>query len=423
MGEVRDLAEKAWRGELAETQVHPGMALVALEEIAPGLAFMSGFGNVAVLSTDEGLVFVDTSSAFHASKLFAEVRRWSRARVHTAVYTHGHVDHVFGLVPFEEEARSKGWASTCVVAHRACPERFDRYRLTNGYNGVINQRQFGFARPYFPSDFRYPDRVLDDAGATISVGGVAVELHHDRGETDDHLWAWIPSQRAIYTGDLFIWAAPNCGNPQKAQRYPREWSRALGKMRDLGAAVLMPGHGPPILGEERVREALSETIELLDTIVEQTLRLMNEGATLDDVLAGVSVPERLLARPWLRPSYDDPTFVVRNLWRLYGGWYDGNPARLKPPRERELGVEIAAMAGGASALAERAEKLGADGRLALACQLVEHAFAADPADTRVRAVRAALYRARANAETSLMAKGIYGAAVRESESQSEQKPG
>ena len=216
MGEVRELAEKAWRGELADTQVHPGMALVALEEIAPGFAFMSGFGNVAVLSTDEGLVFVDTSSQFHAAKLFAQVRRWSPSRVHTAVYTHGHVDHVFGLAPFEDEARSKGWPAACVVAHRACPDRFDRYRLTNGYNGVINQRQFGFPRPWFPSDFRYPDRVLDDAGATIAVGGVDVRLCHDRGETDDHLWAWIPSQRAIYTGDLFIWAAPNCGKIGRA---------------------------------------------------------------------------------------------------------------------------------------------------------------------------------------------------------------
>ncbi|MFM7737672.1 MAG: alkyl sulfatase dimerization domain-containing protein [Alphaproteobacteria bacterium] len=421
MGEVRDLAEKAWRGDLADTQVHPGMALVALEEIAPGLAFMSGFGNVAVLSTDEGLVFVDTSSAFHAAKLFSKVRRWSPSRVHTAVYTHGHVDHVFGLVPFEEEARANRWPSTCVVAHRACPERFDRYKLTNGYNGVINQRQFGFAQPFFPSDFRYPDRVLDDAGASIAVGGVTVELRHDRGETDDHLWAWIPSQRAIYTGDLFIWAAPNCGNPQKVQRYPREWARALRKMRDLDAAQLMPGHGPPIFGEERVREALSGSIELLDTILEQTLRLMNDGATLDDVLAGVSFPDHLLARPWLRPTYDDPTFIVRNLWRLYGGWYDGNPAHLKPPRERELGAEIAALAGGARALAERAVRVGADGRLTLACQLVEHAFAADPTDARVRAVRADLYRARAKEETSLMAKGIYGAAVRDSEG--ETKPG
>ena len=35
-------------------------------------------------------------------------------------------------------------------------------------------------------------------------------------------------------------------------------------------------------------------------------------------------------------------------------------------------------------------------------------------DGRVRAVRGALYRARAEAESSLMAKGIYGFAARQS---------
>ena len=290
MGEVLDLAERAWRGELEGTQVHPGTALVGLEELAPGLAFMSAFSNAAVIATGDGLVMVDTSSAFHASQFFAGVRGWSPERVHTAVYTHGHVDHVFGLAPFEEEARTRGWSATTVVAHRACPARFDRYKLTNGYNGIINQRQFGFQRPYFPSDFRYPDRTVE-AGESLSIGGVAIELHHDRGETDDHLWAWLPEQRALYTGDLFIWAAPNCGNPQKVQRYPREWAAGLRRMRDLEAELLMPGHGPPIVGAARVRQALSETVELLETILEQALRLMNEGATLDEVLHGVAVPD------------------------------------------------------------------------------------------------------------------------------------
>jgi hypothetical protein len=43
----------------------------------------------------------------------------------------------------------------------------------------------------------------------------------------------------------------------------------------------------------------------------------------------------LLERPYLRPVYDEPEFVVRTVWRLYGGWYDGNPAHLweHPPVE------------------------------------------------------------------------------------------
>jgi alkyl sulfatase BDS1-like metallo-beta-lactamase superfamily hydrolase len=414
MGDVLELAERAWRGELAGTQVHPGRALVGFEELAPGLGFMSAFSNVGVVATGEGLVFLDTSSFFHAARLHEEVRRWSGARLHTAVYTHGHVDHVFGLGPFEEEARGRGDAPPQVIAHRACPERFARYRLTHGYNAIINQRQFGFPKPVFPREFREPDRTLD-GDAVLEVGGVRVELRHDKGETDDHLWAFLPAWNAIYSGDLFIWASPNCGNPQKVQRYPREWAQALRRMQALGAELLLPGHGPPVIGAARVRQALGEAAELLETLVEQTLALMNQGARLDDVLHGVKLPEALLARPWLRPSYDDPRFVVRNLWRLYGGWYDGNPAHLSPAPEGDLARTLAELAGGAGALCRRGEALAADGRLDLACHLVELAAQAAPEDAGVRRARAAVYRRRAEAETSLMAQGIYGAAARESE--------
>jgi alkyl sulfatase BDS1-like metallo-beta-lactamase superfamily hydrolase len=413
MGAVLDLAERAWRGELEGTQVQPGVALVGFEELAPGLAFLSAFSNVALLATDDGLVLLDTSSLFHAARLFEETRRWSGARVHGAVYSHGHVDHVFGLDAFEREARERGWPRLRVVAHARCPERFARYRLTQGWNARVNQRQFGFRQPVFPTNFREPDELLD-APRALEIGGARIELTPARGETDDHLYAWLPAQRTLYTGDLFIWASPNCGNPQKVQRYPREWAAALRQMQALGAERLLPGHGPPILGAPRVRQALGETAELLETLVEQTLALMNEGASLDDVLHGVRIPEALLARPYLRPSYDDPRFILRNLWRLYGGWWDGNPAHLLPPPQADVARALAELCGGADALASAAERAAAKGELALACELVELAAGAAPADARVHGVRADVYRQRREAEQSLMARGIYAAAARES---------
>jgi alkyl sulfatase BDS1-like metallo-beta-lactamase superfamily hydrolase len=415
MGEVLELAERAWSGALEGAPVQPGAA-TAFEVLRPGLAFLAAFSNAAVLETGDGLVLLDTSSVFHARRLFESVRGWSERRVHTAVYSHGHVDHVFGLGPFEEEARQQGWPAPRVLAHERCPARFERYALTQGWNARINQRQFGLPRPLFPTAFRQPDETIG-SGRSLEVGGLRVELRHDLGETDDHLWAWIPAHRALYTGDLFIWASPNCGNPQKVQRYPREWAGALRRMQALDAELLLPGHGPPILGAGRVRAALSDTAELLETLCEQTLRLMNEGARLDEVLHSVAIPAALLERPYLRPSYDDPRFIVRSLWRLYGGWWDGNPAHLLPAPEADLAVELAALAGGAGALAARAEKLAADARLDLACHLVELGARAAPADAKVRAARAAIYRERARLESSLMAKGIFRAAARESEEQ------
>ena len=71
---------------------------------------------------------------------------------------------------------------------------------------------------------------------------------------------------------------------------------------------------------------------------------MNAGG-LDDILHSVSVPPATLELPYLRPLYDEPEFVIRNIWRLFGGWWDGNPARLKPPSDAAIGAEVAALAG------------------------------------------------------------------------------
>jgi alkyl sulfatase BDS1-like metallo-beta-lactamase superfamily hydrolase len=414
MGEVLDLAERAWQGELTEHQVHPGQALVGFEELDSGIGFMSAFSNVGVINTDEGLVFLDTSSFFHAEALHTAIRAWTAKPVHTAVYTHGHVDHVFGLAPFEAEARDRGQPATRVIAHQACPARFERYLLTNGYNGIINQRQFGFAEPVFPRKFRFPDHVIGDR-ETLHIGGREIQLFHDKGETDDHLWVFLPEEKVLYTGDLFIWAAPNCGNPQKAQRYPREWAMALRKMANLGATTLLPGHGPVILGADRIRLALSETAELLETILEQTLALMNQGACLDEVLHGVTLPEALLARPYLRPVYDDPRFIIRNLWRLYGGWYDGNPAHLLPAPAIDLAKTLSELAGGTGNLLARAEREAENERLDIACHLIELATQAEPENIRLHEARARIYRTRTEVETSLMSQGVFRSAARDSE--------
>ena len=37
------------------------------------------------------------------------IREYSPKQVHTCVYTHGHADHVFGIMAFDDEAKEKGW--------------------------------------------------------------------------------------------------------------------------------------------------------------------------------------------------------------------------------------------------------------------------------------------------------------------------
>ncbi len=387
-----------------------------LADFGDGLAMVASFSHVVALAGDRGLTLVDTSSAHLAETVLGSLREWSAEPFDTFIYTHGHLDHVGGAPRFAAEATAAGRSRPRVVAHAAVADRFRRYDTTEGYNARINARQFRNqrrlnARPdRWTVDWVWPDVSFVDR-LQIDLGGRPAVLHHDRGETDDHAWIWLPEQRAICGGDFLTWVFPNAGNPQKVQRYPAEWAVALRAMAALEPELFLPAHGLPITGRERIARVLTDVAAALESLVQQTVSLMNEGAPLDEVIHAVAVPSRLVDRPYLRAVYDEPEFVVRNIWRLYGGWWDGDPANLKPAAASEIAIELAALAGGPERLATREVELSESGSHRLACHLAEIAGRADPKSAAVHAGRAEVYRRRREQETSLMARSIYGEAA------------
>ncbi|MBZ0118857.1 MAG: MBL fold metallo-hydrolase, partial [Sandaracinaceae bacterium] len=193
-------------------------------EVAERTWFASAFSSVTAFETDEGLVLIDSGLARVGPMLAAMIRQKTKAPVHTAIFTQGHVDHAFGLQHFLLE----GQAPPRVIAHRAMPARFERYARTAGHNVAINARQFGGtvrAAEQTPDYHTFgPPSILPTqlyAGALeIEVGGVRFDIRHCPGETDDHSWIHCEERGVLCPGDLFIWSVPNAGNPQKVQRYP-----------------------------------------------------------------------------------------------------------------------------------------------------------------------------------------------------------
>ncbi|MFI5315106.1 MAG: alkyl sulfatase dimerization domain-containing protein [Myxococcota bacterium] len=416
MATLRELSDQllSGRADMRDPANHPFAFVDRIEEVAPGVALYKAFVNVTVVRTAEGLVLVDTGS-FHPGqheRSFAAVRRYAKDRVHTAVYTHGHVDHAYGLPPFLREAESEQWARPAIVGHVDVAPRMRRYIETAGYNSAINTRQFGTPVEW-PVDPDYPTAEYRDE-LRLRVGGRELELHHARGETDDHTWVWIPDARALCTGDLFIWAAPNAGNPQKVQRYASDWAEALRAMAAREAQVLLPGHGVPIFGAERVRAALLDTADYLESLYRQTLELLNRGATVYEIIEAVKPPAALAEVPYLQPIYDEPEFIVRNVVRCLGGWYSGVPSELKPAPRTQQAREIVELAGGVARVLERAAAQLASGDLRMASHWVDWAAEAAPDSLEVHALRSAVYARRVELESSTMSKGIFRAAASDS---------
>ncbi|GAA0407035.1 alkyl/aryl-sulfatase [Microbispora corallina] len=409
---ILQYADKLWRGSVRPDEVPLSeLRRGGAQEITYGVAMWPASGNVYAVRGEDGLALFDTGNALDAPAMYRAIRGWCDQTVKYAVFSHGHLDHVSGMEGFDEEPGPR----PTVVAQEGVARRFVRYARTAGYNTVVDQRENGFVRMGWPNTYRTPDLTYEDR-LTLSLGDVTLQLRHALGETDDATWAFLPERGVLLTGDLFVWAVPGAGDPQKVQRYPDEWAVALRRMATLDADILLPGHGLPIAGAARVRRALTDTADYLDSLVEQTLDLMNAGARLDEILHAVTPPPELADRAYLRPHYDEPEFIVRNVWRLHGGWHDGNPAHLKPAPDAVFARAVAELSAGAGTVAGRAVEAAADGDLRLACQLAELAAQAAPDDHKVHEIRALVYALRVQQEPGAIARGVYAWAAAESRS-------
>jgi glyoxylase-like metal-dependent hydrolase (beta-lactamase superfamily II) len=428
MGDLLDISSRIIDSGVVDQPVN--RVTNELSELADDLAIVESFSHCVVLDSGDGLVCFDSSGVHTGQAVVAALKAWRADRISHLIYTHGHADHVGGSTFFADDRPT-------VVGHQNVGARLDRYDFTNNWNLIINSRQFGGipgelnlsigeaeggarvdvsdARRFLPSTTLRPSETFE-MQHNLTVGGTAIELQHARGETDDHLWAWLPDRKWIMAGDFVIWNFPNAGNPQKVQRYPLEWAAALREMIAVGPELLVPAHGLPIAGAARIAAVLGDIAIALETLVAEVIDMMNQGATLDAIIHTVSVPTETLAKPYLRPLYDEPEFVIRNIWRQFGGWWDGAASRLKPAADAQVAAAIAELCGGPPALILRAQQAVVDGDLRLACHFADLAGWAAPDDVSIHAARAEVYVERRKAEPSLMSKGIFMAAARESQS-------
>jgi alkyl sulfatase BDS1-like metallo-beta-lactamase superfamily hydrolase len=200
---------------------------------------------------------------------------------------------------------------------------------------------------------------------------------------------------------------PNGGNPQKVQRYISDWSKALKLMMKKDAEIMIPGHGLPIYGKDRIQEALSSTADFLKDIEDQTLKLMNQGKSLNEVFHQVKISSEILNKPWLRPVYDDPKFLIKMIWRRYGGWWDGEYDRLLPDTRENEAKEWIELSGGVDNVIKKALDNLINKKFKLAAHLIEVAFYADKENKKLHDARKEIYAALSKEQDSSMARNIF----------------
>jgi alkyl sulfatase BDS1-like metallo-beta-lactamase superfamily hydrolase len=277
-----------------------------------------------------------------------------------------------------------------------------------GWEASINSLQFDTSIPrahvQTPSTYAFPDFTYREY-QRLELAGEPVELYHDRGETEDATWVWLPDRKAALVGDLIVSSMPNTGHPTKPQRFTLEWAEALDRIATKKPRFVLPGHGPVYRGAICL-ELLQDTASALRLIHDEVVRRLNRGEwPVDIVEAGIKLPRVLASKPYLREVYGCVPFIVRDVLRSCGGWWSGQPSELFPPARRQHAEDVVALCG-RDALLARVRALLRYGENERAVALAEIVANFDPEDREARRTYVDSIQRLAETKTSFIARNL-----------------
>jgi len=210
-----------------------------LREVVPGVFAIEGLKmGRAYLVEGEGreVALVDTSTHGPAARILAAIdEAGHRAEeLRLIVATHYHLDHTGNA----ESLRERTGAALCVHEHDApyVDGRTPWMRL-RGPLGLVDG-----AKPYALR----VDRALRDGDELPFAGGLRVV--HAPGHTPGHIALHAPARRALFGGDAIMNTWGLHLPPSSSTHDMDEARRSLALLAELEFDVLLPGHGPPVLG-------------------------------------------------------------------------------------------------------------------------------------------------------------------------------
>ncbi len=368
-----------------------------------------GISNFSIVTGTDGYILIDTgSSEDFAEEALKDIARITPLPLASVIFTHSHPDHTGGLGMFLEQG---------VAGAEKKPEGIPVWGRVGfgaeyaGYAGLEHVsarragRQFGVrlspertrpnsmvpVNPALGRKPRGPARITQtfrEESLTLSIAGIALELHAAPGETTDHLFVRLPESGVIFTGDTAYRSFPNL-YPIRGSGYRDVtlWAASARKILALRPSAIVMGHNEPAFGEEAL-ELLKDYSDAIQHVYDETVRGMDQGLGPDELAVTVQLPPHLREKPWLGEFYGSVPWAVRSIYSGLLGWFDGNPTRLVPLVPEEEAERMASLAGGAAGLRTAAEAALSRSDWRWAAQLADYCLRLSPGDAALKLLKA-----------------------------------
>jgi cyclase len=259
-----------------------------------------GWSNAGLVTGSGAALLVDTLFDVRMTREMLEAMAPITAEhpIKTVFNTHANGDHWFGnqLLAGAEIITTKATAEEMPL-NRASD--LNEIRTAEGPAGDFARAIFG---PFDWSDLEptYPTRTFEGS-LTLDVGGTEVQLiqvgpAHTLGDAI----AYVPSASVLYTGDMLFVG----GTPVAWEGPIQGWIDACDLMINLGAEIIVPGHGP-VTDETGVRQVQ----HYLEYVLEQATAKFHAG--VPPIEAAGQIPLDEFA------SWNEGGRIVQNVLNIY----------------------------------------------------------------------------------------------------------
>jgi len=364
------------------------------EGIADGILMSRGTSNGYLVTTDEGDVAINVGTPYQGARYRQRYEQLlgRPLRMRKIIFTQDHFDNSGGWGAFADPGVETIVQQNypLLTAERASLGAFFQPRGRAVIQAVMpSPEQIGIAaaaeRPKAPTLFEHFH--------AFDLGGRRFELYSaPSGETLDSVMVWLPREKVVFTGNwmgALYGAMPHFytlrGDRQRSvPGFMRELERLIG----FGAEMLVTGHDAPIVGAERVRADMTRLLAAVRHVHDETLKGMNAQKPLSQLMAEIRLPPELQTAPGRGPV----SWYVRAVWEEYAGWFrHESTTELYATPASAIWSDLAQMAGGADALAARAEARLAAGAPVEALHYLEIALGAEPRNRRALAAEIAAH--------------------------------
>ncbi len=258
--------------------------IVSFDELGPGLYAYTTEGdpNSGIIVGPKGVTVVDAQATpAMAAEVQARIATVTKLPVDTIVLSHYHAVRVLGASGYPAHTIIASDVTRDLIVERGQQDmdsEIGRFpRLFRGREGIP-----GLTWPTTTFHERMTLWLGEREAQVIRIGRA-----HTAGDTI----VWMPKEKVLFAGDTVEFGAtPYCGDAHFT-----DWPGTIRKLRELGAAKMVPGRGRALMNAREVAEALAGTEAFTSDLFAIARAGVAKGATLAQVFGE--------AMEKMRPTY------------------------------------------------------------------------------------------------------------------------